>query len=342
MTAGTDAQAGRGEEAENAQRALRASDGFLAADLAVTEQKIGELLGTDTPFIAELLHYAAGGAGKRFRPRLTILSAATAGGFDRDAVAEVAACIECIHLATLLHDDVIDESPLRRGKPSVHRRFGNKLSILGGDYIFTRVFQYLAREPEQKKTLDLFISTANRLVVGEFFEVWRQGRLDTCEEEYVHIITLKSAQLMAAACEAGAVQVGCGDPAVLALREFGLNAGLSFQVTDDWLDFSADASVLGKEGFADIRSGKVTLPLIYGLDSAAADDISAAVEAIWEGEPAEPELGRLLYEAGALERTRAKAREYADLGRRALDAFPPGEARELLASLADWTWQRAY
>ncbi len=327
--------------AENARRAMAATDVYLDAALAETEEKIAELLGGDAPFVTELLQYAAGPRGKRFRSRLTLLAAATSGVGVAHAP-DLAACIECLHLATLMHDDVIDEAATRRGRVAVHRRFGNRLSILGGDYVFTRVFLYVVQKIRDREIIDVFASVTNRMVAGEFFQMWRQGRLDVEEEEYLHIITLKSAKLMAASCEVGALAAGYDGAEVRALEDFGLNAGLSFQITDDWLDFSSSAEALGKDGFADVRSGKVTLPLIFGLKSPHGEDVAAAVAAIWEGDAAEGRLRDLLQEEGALARTHATAREYAERGKTALLAIPPGEARDLLADLADWTWQRSF
>jgi len=258
-------------------------------------------------------------------------------------VADIAATVELLHLATLLHDDVIDEAPLRRGKPSAQRRFGNRLSILGGDYLLTRIFHHLAHRVRNWDVYDAVLAAANRMVAGEFFEIWWENRLDLREEDYLHLITLKSAKLLDASCRVGAIAAGGDGPVLGALGEYGLNAGIAFQITDDWLDFSSRAAELGKESFADIREGKVTLPLIYALKSPRGGDVAAAVEAIWDGvTPAETRLGALLTELGSLEQTRETARGYAETGKRALTGVPAGDARDMLADLADWTWQRPY
>lgn len=327
--------------AEKVRRAMGESDVFLARGLAATEEKIAELLGADLPFITEVLRYAAGSGGKRFRPRLTLLSAATAG-LEQTRVAGLAACMECIHLATLLHDDVIDEAKTRRGRPATHLRFGNHLSILGGDYILTRVFQYLVNEVRNWEVLGVAVATTNRLVAGEFLEMWRQGRLDVAEEDYVKMITLKSAKLLEASCQVGAIVAGYDGCEYGAFADYGLNTGISFQITDDCLDLAEKGELLGKDGFADVRSGKITLPVIYGLASGRGRDVGAAVQAIWEGEAAEEELVRTLREGGAFERSRAVARAYAEKGKDALAGVPAGEARDFLAAMADWTWCRRY
>jgi octaprenyl-diphosphate synthase len=326
---------------EYVRRAMAESDFFLADGLAATEDEIAELLGADLPFVTEVLRYAAGSGGKRFRPRLTLLSAATAGT-DPKRVAGLAACMECIHLATLLHDDVIDESPFRHGRPTTHRRFSNRLSILGGDYILTRVFQYLIRDLKNWEILDAVVATTNRLVAGEFLETWRQGRLDIAEEDYVNIITLKSAKLLETSCKVGAIAAGCSGGEREAFISYGLNTGISFQIADDCLDLDGEGELTGKERFADVRSAKVTLPIIYGLKSSKSREVGAAVRAIWDGETAEEELLRFLTESGALEKSRATARVYAGRGKKALTAVRPGEATDYLAALADWTWCRRY
>ncbi len=327
--------------AEEVRRTMGESELFLADGLAATEEKIAELLGADLPFVTEVLRYAAGSGGKRFRPRLTLLSAATAG-IDQKRVAGLAACMECLHLATLLHDDVIDEAPVRRGRPATHRRFGNHLSILGGDYILTRVFQYLVKEVRDWEILNVAVATTNRMVAGEFLEMWRQKRLDVAEDDYVKMITLKSAKLLEASCQVGAIAAGYDGCEYGAFTDYGLNTGISFQITDDCLDLAAEGEVLGKERFADIRSGKITLPVIYGLASPRGREIGAAVQAIWEGELVEQELVRALKKGGAFQKSRATARAYAEKGKDALASVPPGEARDFLAAIADWTWCRQY
>lgn len=326
---------------DDAGALFAASGVYLQKYLPILEEKISAFLGGDNPFVRELLEYAAASGGKRVRPRFTMLAAATAGGVDDDVVA-IAAAVECVHLATLLHDDVIDESQLRRGRPATRERFGNKLSILGGDYILTRVFQYLMRSRYSAEIMNVMITTTNRMVVGEFVQLWRQGRLDLTEEEYLNIIGLKSANFIAASCELGAIAAGAEPAGREALAEFGRNAGLSFQITDDRLDYDGLAGVLGKERFADVRSGKITLPVIYGLRTPFAGKIAATVEAIWNGEDAGDELALLLEKAGAIDKTRAAARKFADAGKNALLAVRAGEARDLLECLADWTWQRRY
>jgi octaprenyl-diphosphate synthase len=326
---------------EDVRRLMSDSDDFLADGLAATEEKFASLLGADVPFVAEVLQYAAGAGGKRFRPRLTLLSAATAGA-EQKSVADLAACVECMHLATLLHDDVIDEASTRRGRPTTRRKFGNNLSILGGDYILTRVFQYVANEVESRDILCIFLATANRMVAGEFLEMWRQARLDVAEDEYIKMITLKSADLIEASCQVGAIAAGYDGYELEAFAGYGLNAGISFQITDDCLDFSAEAALLGKEEFADIRSGKTTLPIILGLKSPKARAVAATVEAIWDGESAEAELLELLEDVDAFGKTRDVARRYAQAGKDALTAVPAGKARDILAAIADWTWQRSY
>jgi len=324
-----------------ARRTFAASDVYLSLGLAETEKKIQELLGGDAPFITELLEYAAGSGGKRFRPRLAMLAAATAG-VAPEAAADVAAAVELIHLSTLLHDDVIDEAPLRRGRPSARRQFGNRISILGGDYLITRVFHHLVHKVRQWDVFEAVLGAANAMVAGEFFEIWWQNRLDLREEDYYRIITLKSARLLEASCRVGALVAGDDGAELAAFGDFGLNAGMSFQITDDGLDFSARAAELGKETFADVRAGKVTLPLIYGLGSARGAEVAAGVEAIWEGEAAEGLLGRLLNDVGALDKARDTARRYAEKSKDALCRVRPGEPRDLLAGLADWTWQRPF
>jgi geranylgeranyl pyrophosphate synthase len=314
---------------------------FLSSGLDATEDKIAEILGADTPFVGEVLRYAAGGRGKRFRPRLTLLSAATAGaGFEE--VADLAACVECIHLATLMHDDVLDEAATRRGKPSAARRFGNRLSILGGDYIITRVFKHLCEKVRNWDIMAVYIKAVNRMVAGEFVQMWRQSRLELSEEEYYRIIELKSANFLSASCRVGGLAAGWDGDELRALETYGGNAGMSFQITDDWLDFASQSRTTGKESFSDVKSGKLTLPVIYGLRHSRGREVAATVEAIWEGAEEVEKLSGLLHESGALAQTLATAGVFAQKSKDALLALPACAAREMLAAMADWTWQRSY
>jgi len=192
------------------------------------------------------------------------------------------------------------------------------------------------------RIMEVFLSTTDKMVAGEFFEIWRQGRLDLTEEEYVHIITLKSAKLLEAACEVGGVASGREERHISALRDFGLNLGISFQIADDCLDYSQDVSVLGKENYGDLHEGKVTLPLIYGLRSPAGPAVKKLVQAIWEGDDREEELLGLLEECQAIDSSLKTARWFAEKGKAALSALPSGPSFELLCASADWAWQRLY
>ncbi len=322
---------------------LSLTDGFLETELAGVNERILSTVTSDLPIVDEVLEYAASNRGKRVRPRLVILAHRAAGGDGRKAVA-IAAAVEMVHLATLLHDDVIDESDERRGRASANERYGNRVAVLAGDYLYTKVFLDVLAEVDHPEIINLVARVTNEMSIGEFFQMWWQGKLDVTEEEYFRIIEKKSASLMRTAARCGALLAGDNGAVAGALTAYGLNFGLAFQITDDCLDFTGSSGEMGKDELNDVRQGKVTLPLIYGLRTDAGKRLVGLVESFWNGEDHKErvdEILNILERSGALEEAEVTARRYAETAKDRLVEVGPGEAREYLSQLADWSWQRS-
>lgn len=329
---------------------LSLTDGYLKDELAAVRERILATIQADLPIADDVLVYAFGRGGKWIRPRLVMLAHRAVGGADRRAVV-IAAAIEMLHLATLLHDDVIDESDERRGRASANMRYGNRTAVLGGDYLYTKVFLDLLTEIDQPEIINLVAGVTNEMSVGEFFQMWWQGKLNLSEEDYFNIIEKKSASLMRTAARCGALAAGGNGGAVLsdggavgALTSYGLNFGLAFQITDDCMDFTSPSEVMGKDELNDVREGKVTLPLIYGLRTGARKKLAGLVESFWNGDGGSEcanEILTLLEDSGALGEAETTARRYGEMAKDRLTELAPGDARDYLARLADWSWQRS-
>jgi octaprenyl-diphosphate synthase len=336
---------------------LSLTDGYLKDELAAVRERILATIQADLPIADDVLVYAFGRGGKWVRPRLVMLAHRAVGGADRRAVV-IAAAIEMVHLATLLHDDVIDESDERRGRASANMRYGNRTAVLGGDYLYTKVFLDLLTEIDQREIINLVAGVTNEMSVGEFFQMWWQGKLGLSEEDYFDIIEKKSASLMRTAARCGALAAGgngrvargngeavlSNGKAVRALTAYGLNFGLAFQITDDCMDFTSPSEVMGKDELNDVREGKVTLPLIYGLRTGARKKLAGLVESFWNGDGGSEcasEILTLLEDSGALGEAETTARRYGEMAKDRLADLAPGDARDYLARLADWSWQRS-
>jgi octaprenyl-diphosphate synthase len=321
---------------------LRLTDSFLKDELAAVRERILTTIQADLPIADDVLMYAFGRGGKWVRPRLVMLAHRAAGGADRKT-AVIAAAIEMVHLATLLHDDVIDESEERRGRASVNMRYGNRTAVLGGDYLYTKVFLDLLAEIDQPEIIKLVAAVTNEMSVGEFFQMWWQSKLDLTERDYFDIIEKKSASLMRTAARCGALAAGGNGEVAGALTAYGLNFGFAFQITDDCLDFTSPSDVMGKDELNDVREGKITLPLIYGLRTGARKKLTGLVESFWDGDgdsDCAGEILAVLERSGALGEAETTARRYGEIAKDRLAGLASGEARDYLAQLADWSWQR--
>lgn len=316
---------------------------LVCADMQATDALIHDRLGSAVLLIPDVARHLIDSGGKRLRPLLT-LAAARMGGYGGSDHVKLAAAVEFIHTATLLHDDVVDESSLRRGKVSANIVWGNKPSVLVGDYLFSRAFQLMV-ETGEFAVLNILAGASAVIAEGEVMQLKSANNLAATQQHYLCVVSAKTAALFAAAAEAGAVLAKrCADY-VAALRSYGENLGIAFQLVDDALDYSGRQALMGKSVGDDFRECKVTLPVILAV--ARADDSARRFwkRAIETGPQSESDLDRavtLVEETGAISETMARARVYADQARRALAAVAPCETRDVLADIADFCVERAY
>ncbi|HVM37159.1 MAG TPA: polyprenyl synthetase family protein [Sphingomicrobium sp.] len=293
--------------------------------------------------IPELAGHLIAGGGKRMRPMLT-LAAASLLSYPGTRHHKLAAAVEFIHTATLLHDDVVDGSGLRRGKRTANLIWGNSASVLVGDFLFSRAFELMV-EDGSLKVLKILSHASAVIAEGEVEQLTAQRQIDTGEEQYLDIIGAKTAALFAAACRIAPVVAEAGEDAELALERYGRNLGIAFQLSDDVIDYSSDAKTMGKGVGDDFRDGKMTLPVILAYSRGSAEDRAFWKAAISGERVTDDDLAqaiRLLGATDALAETIERARHY---GRRAIDAlasFPSGKAKSALVEAAEFAVARAY
>jgi octaprenyl-diphosphate synthase len=316
---------------------------LVGADMAATDRLIHARMHSGVPLIPDLARHLIDSGGKRLRPLLT-LAAARAGGYGGNGHVMLAAAVEFIHTATLLHDDVVDESALRRGKVSANLMWGNKPSVLVGDFLFSRAFQLMV-ETGNLSVLDILSGAAAIIAEGEVMQLKSSNNLGVTEEHYLSVVTAKTAALFAAAAEAGAVIATLPAPVVEGMRAYGMNLGIAFQLVDDALDYSGRQALLGKTVGDDFREAKMTLPIILAHARAANTDKPFWKRVIETGNQTEADLDRaitLVEETGAIQETMRRARAYADDAKAALAVLAPSEIRSALAEIADFCVERAY
>ena len=316
---------------------------LVAADMTATDKIIHERMGSGVMLIPDLARHLIDSGGKRLRPLLTLASARL-GGYTGMGHVKLAAAVEFIHTATLLHDDVVDESSLRRGKVSANIVWGNKPSVLVGDFLFSRAFQLMV-ETGSLTVLDILAGASAIIAEGEVMQLKSANNLGVTEEDYLRVVSAKTAALFAAAAESGAVIAGQSDQQIAAMRDYGQNLGIAFQLVDDALDYSGRQALMGKSVGDDFREAKVTLPVI--LAHARSNDTTRRFwkRVIETGPQGESDLDRaitLVEETGAISETMARARRYADLARQALSPLAAGDIRSALADIADFCVERAY
>ncbi len=308
---------------------------MVADDLSRTDALIKERMASrHAPLIPTLAGHLIEAGGKRLRPILT-LAGAQLCGYRGDAHVRLAAAVEFIHSATLLHDDVVDESDLRRGRKTANFQWGNKNSILVGDYVFARSFQLMV-ETNSIDALRILSDASAVIAEGEVLQLAMQNDLSTGEDTYFQVIRGKTAALFSAASEVGAVIAGASKDQQAALRKYGDELGIAFQIADDLLDYGGSSAALGKNVGDDFREGKITLPVLVAFDRAAPEDKAFWKRVIEKRDQTDGDLERaleLLDTTGALAETRRKADLHALAAREALSVFPQGELRDTLRDL---------
>ena len=307
-------------------------------EFASVNDFIVEQLHSRVALVENIGHYIIEAGGKRLRPLLSLLSAGALGEVRYDHI-RLAAVIEFIHTATLLHDDVVDLSSLRRGRPTANAEFGNAPSVLVGDFLYSRAFQVLVAIGNMP-LMALLSDTTNTVAEGEVLQLSRAGNASTDEETYFQVIHSKTAVLFAAACAGSALLSGADDE-YQALYDYGLNLGIAFQVVDDILDYEGDPAETGKNVGDDLAEGKPTLPLIYVLNNGNNTQRQLVENAI-SHKSAEhlDDIVGIVQTSGALEYCRERARHYSDLARTALATLPPSAHRDAMAALIDLALER--
>jgi octaprenyl-diphosphate synthase len=314
---------------------------FIAEDLRAVDEVIRQRLRSEVPLIGQIADYIIGGGGKRLRPALLILSA-RACGYDGRHHHELAAVVEFIHTATLLHDDVVDESGLRRGRPTANATFGNAASVLVGDFVYSRAFQMMVGVQDMK-VLRVLADATNVIAEGEVLQLINCRNPDLDEQGYLQVIRYKTAKLFEAATRLGAILARAGDEIENALASYGAHLGTAFQLIDDVLDYSGDHAVIGKNIGDDLAEGKTTLPLIYAMQHGTAEQSARVRKAIEEGGREELDaVVEAIRASGALEYARRQAQSESQTACAALAALPRSNCRDYLLQLADFAVTRTF
>ncbi len=315
---------------------------LVERDLAAVEQLLATRSASPVAIIPDLSSYIVAAGGKRLRPMITLISAHAVGEANA-ATHALAAAVEFIHTATLLHDDVVDESDLRRGKPAAKNIWGNKASILVGDFLFARAFNLLV-ETNSLAILNKLATASTIIAEGEVRQLAAMATRDLPTEEYLAIVEAKTGALFEAAAETGALSTG-GEDYALALATYGKNLGLAFQIIDDALDYGGTTSVIGKTVGDDFREGKITLPVIIARRRGSDEDRAFWDRALNPDTQEDSDLAHavhLIRATGAAEATVQEAEAYAALAKGALRTLPATAYREALEDLADFCVSRAY
>lgn len=310
-------------------------------DMAGVDRLITARMTSSAPTIPALAEHLISAGGKRLRPLIAIAAARLCGG-EGDAPLKLAAAVEFIHTATLLHDDVVDGSKLRRGKVAAHLIWGGASSVLVGDFLFARAFELMV-ETGSLRVLDILSKASGVIAEGEVLQLTRAHDVNLDTATYLAIIAAKTAELFAAAAEAGAVAAGAGEAHVAALRAYGLNLGLAFQLADDVLDYGGASETLGKNAGDDFREGKVTLPLLLAIARSGPREATFWERAVGRLEQTEADFRRareIIVGTGALDAALDTAADYAEQAKTALAAVPDGQWRAALEALADFAVSR--
>ena len=313
---------------------------LCADDMSSVNSLIRDSLDSSVVLIRQISQYIIDSGGKRLRPMLVIMAARACGYQGRHHVT-LAAIIEFIHTATLLHDDVVDDSDLRRGKETAHAVWGNAASVLVGDFLYSRSFQMMVGVDSMRVMEDL-ANTTNTIAEGEVEQLLNMYDPEVSQQRYFSVIEKKTARLFAAACQLGAVLTGREDLAT-ALATFGRELGTAFQVADDVLDYSADADKLGKNSGDDLAEGKVTLPLILCREQAGEEDRKLIDESIRKGDLGQiHRITSLIRDSGALDQARQVAHERANAALAAIAPLAPSPWKDAMEQLARYSVTRDY
>ena len=309
---------------------------LVRTDLAKVEREIGLESVASVEAINYINQYLQSGGGKRLRPILVLLSGRLFGEVNPGLI-RMAAVVEMIHTATLVHDDVIDLAKTRRGRPSINVVWGNHTSVLAGDWLYMQAFQIALRE-RHFPTLDLLINLTQMMVEGELLQLERVGKIGVTEADYMELIDRKTASLFSACARLGAISVGAGEAVEARLGEYAWKLGIAFQLVDDILDFTSREKILGKPVGNDLREGKVTLPLIYALETADAEERKLVETVLTDGNYDQVPFSKILHILNrhhGIERAQERAESFTEKARAIIAEFPESPYQRALAAVTD-------
>jgi len=314
---------------------------LVADDMKAVDEVIQVRLSSDVALVNQLSQYIVNSGGKRLRPILSLM-ASRACGYEGTHHYTLAAIIEFIHTATLLHDDVVDESELRRGKETANALFGNAASVLVGDFLYSRAFEMMV-DVDSMKVMQILAETTNVIAEGEVMQLMNCHDADTTEQRYLDVIHAKTAKLFEAATRLGAVLCERPEAEEKAMASYGMHLGTAFQLIDDVLDYSSSSEAMGKNVGDDLAEGKPTLPLIYAMRNGTKEQSDVVRLAIEDGglDYLEPVM-RAIKETGAIEYTENTAKNEAELAIQQLKYLPDSEYRQALHDLARYSVNRSF
>jgi len=312
---------------------------IVSADMAALDDLIRRRMHSEVALIRSIANYIIGGGGKRMRPVLVLLSA-KACGYAGARHLELAAVVEFIHTATLLHDDVVDESGLRRGRKTANAEFGNAASVLVGDFLYSRAFQMMV-SAGNARVMEVLADATNTIAEGEVLQLLNTHNAEVTEAEYLAVIHRKTAKLFEAAAQLGAILGGVAPDVEKGLARYGMHLGTAFQLVDDVLDYSGDAASTGKNLGDDLNEGKPTLPLIHVLQSGLSEHVSTVRRAIEQGgRDAFPQVLAAINATGALTYAEDAARLEARLARESIAILPQSPCKDALVELTHFAVDR--
>jgi len=330
-------------QGKNVRASLQPLMDLVADDLLSVNTTIVERMASRVSLIPELAGHIVASGGKRLRPMLT-LAAARMCGYQGDQHIKLAAVVEFIHTATLLHDDVVDQSELRRGNSTANALWGNEASVLVGDFLFSRAFQMMV-ETGSTKVLGILANASAMIAEGEVLQLLTTNDTSTTEDAYLDVVAAKTAALFGATCRVSAVIANRGTDEEEALASYGRNLGIAFQFVDDVLDFAAREADMGKSVGDDFREGKITLPVILAFRRGSEDEQAFWRRTLEVGKQNGGDLERaihLLHQHGALTDTLDRARHFGAIARDALAIFPPGPEKDTMLQVVDFCINRAH
>ncbi|MFN4353208.1 polyprenyl synthetase family protein [Parvibaculum sp.] len=329
------------EDRGRGQNAIAELQALVRGEMEAVDDFIRERMASDVPMIPELASYLINSGGKRLRPMLTIAASKMCGYTGKHHI-KLAATVEFLHTATLLHDDVVDESDLRRGKETARMVWGNQASVLVGDFLLGRAFKLMV-ETKSLRALEIIADAASIIAEGEVMQLAAAKDTGTTEDAYMRVISAKTAALFAAASEIGAVIAQREGTEAAALHSYGRNLGIAFQLVDDALDYGGRATALGKNTGDDFREGKITLPVVLAYRRGNAEERAFWQRTLQEGNRQDGDFERaveLMHRHSALEDTIARAKHYGAIAIDALAIFPESPYRDALTKLVEFCINR--